>query len=161
MENNRKIELLEKSLERLLEWIRSADSKIAPVLAIDTSMLAVLVVLVTSGGNRSSFGLVVFAAAALGLLISLIFLLLAVFPRISGPGKSLIYFQDILGVSSDIYKEKLLNLTEGQYVDDLCKQCHRIAVIAGSKYKRVRLAMIFQFVSLVPWLLAVFMLYRG
>jgi hypothetical protein len=51
-----KIIFLETTLARLLEWIHAADAKIPPILAISTSMLAIVAALLPKASDWNSFG---------------------------------------------------------------------------------------------------------
>src|SRR5512137_669449 len=90
-----KIAFLEKTLARLLEWIRAADAKIPPVLAITTSMLAVMAALLPNDFECNTLLAVVGISAILLLFNCLLFLFLAAFPRTKGPESSILYFEGI------------------------------------------------------------------
>jgi hypothetical protein len=155
-----KIPFLEKTLARLLEWIRAADAKIPPVLAITTSMLAVMAALLPKDSECNAVLAVAGTAAILLLFNCLLFLFLASFPRTQGPVGSILYFEGIKKHDPDSYFRVVGQLTDEEYSIDLAKQCHRNAEIAGSKYWHLKIAMTSLFLSVLPWLVFVFIRYK-
>jgi hypothetical protein len=155
------IAFLEKTLARLLEWVRAADAKIPPVLAITMSMLGVIAALVPKATGWSILSTVVCALAVLPLLICLIALVLASFPRISGPKGSLLFFEGIKAHDPEAYLRDVKQASEESLGLDLAKQCHRNAEIVSAKYAYLRTAIASLFISLLPWLATVFILYRN
>ena len=156
-----KRQFLETTLARLLEWIRSADSKIAPILAIDTSMLAIIAALVPKPTQWTIVSAVIGVIAVVPLLVSLLFLFLAAFPHTKGPKPSIFYFEGIKAQDPDDYLAQVHALTNDQVLSDLAKQCHRNAEIASIKYGHIKTAITAMFISVIPWLVLVFLLYRG
>lgn len=154
-------ELIEKTLSRLLEWIRAADAKIAPILAIDTSMLGVFAAFAATVSDWTTGCTLLAALAVVPLLLSLLFLSLAAFPRTEGPKGSVLYFEGIKSMEVDTYQSELLNLSEDTYLADLANQCHRNAEIASVKFKFVRISMVCLFIAIIPWLVVVYTLYQG
>jgi hypothetical protein len=155
------VAFFEKTLERLLEWIRAADAKIPPVAAISTSMLAVIAALFPDANNWDLISVGAGILAIIPLAICLILLFLASFPQTKGPTNSLIFFEGIKINDSTTYCTKVKKMTEEEYIIDLAEQCHRNAEIAGSKYWLLKCAMKSLFLSLLPWLFFVFVLYRN
>lgn len=153
-------ELLETILGRQLEWIRAADSKIAPMLAVATTMLGVLAALAPSPTDWSVISIVFGILAGILLIACLICLFLATVPRTEGPDDSLIYFEGIKQRAAEEYRRDILTVSDDGYLEDLVRQCHRNAEIAGSKFGLVRLSMLFLFLSLAPWLSTVYILYK-
>lgn len=151
---------LEKTLARLLEWIRAADAKIPSVLAISTSMLAVVAALFPKASSWTILSAVAGILAVTPLFICLVFLFLAAFPRTQGPNGSLCYFEGIKTHSPESYLRAISQLTAERYYADLAKQCHRNAEIASIKYRYLRVAMESLFLSILPWLAFVFLLYK-
>lgn len=156
MDPNRASQLM----DRQLVWISAADSKVAPILAISTAMLGVLAALVPDPKNWTILAALTAAGATIALLFALFALFLAAFPRTTGPLGSLIFFGGIVTKGIDKYVEELVAVTDDDLVRDLGQQIHRNAEIANAKYRWVRYAGIALFVSLLPWVLAVYILYR-
>lgn len=159
MASNR--DALEKTLERLQSWIKAADAKTAPVLAIDTAMLGVLATFAPpSMKGWTMLAAIAASIAGILLLASLVFLFLAAFPRTEGPKKSCIYWEGITQRDMASYVDEMLNLGVAEYAADLARQCHRNAEIARDKFACVKRAMFSLFLAILPWLSAVAFLYE-
>lgn len=122
-------------------------------------MLGVLAALLPSAAEWLVLPAIISALAALGLLSSLTFLIAATFPRLSGPDKSLVYFGGIKRLLADDYVKAVLDATRDTLVEDIARQCHRNAEIAGVKFRFVRNAMILLYTSIPLWLVALAWLY--
>ena len=155
-----RISFLEKNLARQLAWIAAADSKTPFVLAINTAMLGLLAAVSPKSIKDWTTAPAIFAslAAALG-LAGLIFLSLASFPRTKGPKGSLVFFGEIAKRDPGQFHAAACDLSVEAYVDDLCAQCHRNATIASSKFAWVQRSLLALYLSIVPWCLAVYLLY--
>lgn len=151
--------MLEKNLDRLLHWIGAADSKIAPILAIDTAMIGVLAALYSKLSVSLGWCLWLVIPSVIVLGLSILTLAIAVFPRTKGPEGSTIYFGGIASCEFKTYKAKMCELHPEEYRDDLIAQCHRNAQIAAEKYKWVKRSMICLFPGIVFWVPAVYVLY--
>jgi len=66
-----RLDLVDRILSRNLSWVAAADTKIAPVLAIDTAMLGVLAALAPVGFQWTAVQAGVAAVAGVLLLASL------------------------------------------------------------------------------------------
>ncbi len=58
MNLNDRINFLEKNLERQIEWIRAADTKIVPIMFITTSLLGTTAAFISKTPEVSGFVLV-------------------------------------------------------------------------------------------------------
>lgn len=152
---------LETTLARLLDWIRAADIKIAPILAIDTTMLGVFAALAPKHQRWTILAAIVAVLAVIPLLVSLFFLFFAAFPRTKGPKGSLLYFEGIKSREPNDFLKAVQEMSKGQLIEDLANQCHRNAEIASAKYAHLRTAIGALFLSVIPWLFLVFLLYRA
>jgi hypothetical protein len=159
MSETNRIDLVEKTLARIMAMVAAADAKVPPILAIDTAMLGVLAALVPSASQWAASHAAIAAVAGLLLLGSVGCLAASMFPRLSGPKSSLIYFAGIVSLERDAYVSALLGATPDKLLEDLARQCHRNAEIANDKFRLIRWAMIFLFVGIVPWLVSVALLY--
>jgi hypothetical protein len=158
MENTQLMTFLEKNLQRQLDWIRAADSKIAPIIAIDTFMLGTLAALTSQITKFNPIILFWEIFAGLLLLIGLTSIFFAVFPRTSGPAGLNIYFGGIVDIDCKTYLEKLKELNDNDYIEDLTRQTHRNAQIAFEKYKFIKYSLRFLFYSILPWLISLLFL---
>jgi len=147
-------DLLDNILSRNLEWVRAADSKAAPFLAIDTAMLGVLVTFSAKMSSWNTPAIVACALTTFLLLISIGYLIAVSFPRLSGPQNSLIFFGEISKLSLDDYQKNLKKLTQTELDKDFAQQCHRNAEIANTKFKYARNAMLSLYLSVIPWLVS-------
>jgi|SRR6267142_1870086 len=155
------IELVDRILSRNLDWISAADSKVAPILAIDTAMLGVLAALVPSAESWRALPAVLAAISALLLCGSVVSLIAATFPRLSGPKASMVFFGGISSFEREQYVAQLLGAHSADVTRDIAQQCHRNAEIAATKYWCVKWAMILLFGALPFWVAAVSLLYSG
>ena len=160
MDIRRKNDVLEQTLSRQLNFISSAESKIAPIFVISTSMLAIFMALIprASEWNNKFIALTIFTVIPLA--VSLLLLLVSIFPQLKGPKMSKIYFEGIISMGCEGFIKEMNEETEERYFEDLCRQCHRNAEIASRKYKIVRCSMISMFISVIPWLLIIYELYK-
>lgn len=156
------IRAIENILVRQLGWIAAADSKVSFVFTIITAMLGVLAAVSPRGGAPWSTAPALFAllAAACGLL-SLIALSLVTFPRTKNINKSVIYFGKIAESDAAIFHDAILNMTYESYIIDLSDQCYRNAEIASRKFKWLQRALILLYLAIVPWSIAVFLLFSA
>jgi hypothetical protein len=145
-----------------LHWINAADTKAAFVFTLDTAMLGVLASFSSRGTEAWAIGTTVLIFITVALLLpSLLFVSFATFPRTDGPKRSLIYFGGICSRDLNEYKKDSKSLTEDDYIEDLTAQCHQNAVIANNKFFWVQFALLLMYLSVVPWGLAVYLLFGG
>ena len=161
MEDRDRIKLMEASMERLLRTNNGADTKVATLMGMNTTMLAVLAALVTRQQSLSIAVIAVAAASALGLLFGLFFLSLSSFPRTSLPTRSVIFFGAIASVEAGSFAARVKSVTEGEYLDDLIDQCYRTSRIATLKFRWIRRAQMAWYASILPWLWTVYSLYQS
>lgn len=156
-----KIDTAETLLTRQLEWVKTADSKVAPIFAINAAMLGVMAALISEVKFEDiSFELWCSAGpSAIALITSIVCLSLVVLPRTTGPD-SIIFFGQIAALGRPDYLEKVEQTSDQEYLEDLLKQVHRNSEIVTEKYKFVRHSFQATFVSLVFWIFAVFFLYK-
>lgn len=154
-----KADYLEKELFRLIEWIKAADARISLILPLATAMLGALAALAPEFDNWTVFGGINFAFASFFLLLSVMFVAFASFPRTNGPKDSLIFFSGINGKSLEGYKDAVNNLSEEGYIEDLVNQCHVNAKIAEAKFHWVKISIFFLLLSSIPWVLSIFSFY--
>jgi hypothetical protein len=160
MEEKDRISFLEDNLDRQLQWIAAADSRIAFIFTLSTAMLGVLAAISPTTPKDWSLAAGIWASAALaGGLASLLLLSFAAFPRTDGPKGSLVYFGGISQRERDQFVRDVLALDNGVYCEDLAKQCHVNAEIANRKFTWVKRSLISLYLSITPWGLAVYLLY--
>ena len=157
-----KISFLESNLARQLGWISAADKKASFIFGIDTAMLGVLAAISPAAGKDWSVAPATMATLALFFgVTALLFLCFATFPRTTGPKGSILFFGGIANRSSKQFEDAVTQLTQESYIQDLSLQCHRNAEIADCKFDWVRKAQLALYISVLPWGIAIFLLYNG
>lgn len=150
-----------EQLDRLLEWIRAVDTKVSILTAIACAMIAAIATATPdpSAVVWSTVLAVIVGSAAPSM--SLVLAALATFPHTVGPAGSLVYFGGIAQRSREDYAACMTSLCSSAYLEDVTAQCHRNAQIATLKYSRAQRATAWLFVGIIPWLVALYVLYRS
>lgn len=150
-----KIDLLDKTLNRTLGAIGSADAKVAQLFAISTGMLGFEATIVAKIKPFIWYDCIFVGFSALPLLFCVISLFMVLYPRLSGPPTSVLYFNKIAMSDGDYYKNRVDDLKDEELFDDYARQCHRNAEIAREKFSWLRKANLSLFISIIPWLAVV------
>jgi hypothetical protein len=154
-----KIDYLEKELSRLLEWIKSADTRISLILPLSTAMLGTIAALLPKFSLWTwCIGLSVTLSILL-LAASLISVSVALFPRTNGPNNSNVFFGGINTKGLEQYRNEINQLNEEQYKTDLINQCFINARIANIKFYWVKKSLMFLLLSSLPWLFTIYVLF--
>jgi hypothetical protein len=156
-----KINTLEKILDRQLAWISRADTRISLVLPLATAMLGSLAALAPKPTNWEILPAILASISAILIVLAMIFSSLACFPRVAGPKSSNIFFNGIAGRETGQYKKIMCEISEDDYLDDICRQCHRNAQIAKAKFEWIQKALASLLISVIPWILTVYLLYKA
>lgn len=151
----------QSDLDRILGWVRAAESRLALVLPLSTAMLGALAVLMPPANAWTVVGGIASAFAAIFLLLSIGFAACASFPRTTGPKGSLTYFGGIAAKELQQYEEAIKSRTPEADLADLISQCHRNAQIAERKYVWVQRSMACLFIAALPWGLSLLILYSA
>ena len=160
METRDRVQFLETNLARQISWVSAADSKSSFIFTLAVAMLGLLAAVAPKDASGWTIGSAVFAALAGSLeLASLLMLSFASFPRTGGPKGSLLYFGGIAKRERGQFKDAACDLGDEAYVEDLCAQCHRNAEIADTKFTWAQRALLMLYLSVVPWGLAIYLLY--
>jgi hypothetical protein len=149
------IEKAEKILALQLDWVKTADSKVPPIFAINVAMLGVLAALISATESWSICLIAPAAFPAFFLGTSILILALVVFPRLKGPKGSHIFFGEIANKTKDVFVSGFQNQSDEEYMVDVLTQAHRNAEIAKEKYAHIKWAMISTFISIPFWLMAI------
>lgn len=140
-------------LERNLHWISAAEVKTGFVVALDTAMLGALAAVVgtVTLGDQSAWGLLLAVTGAVCLAASLLCSAMSVLPRTDGPPQSLVFFGKVASRDAPDYASDFLHTSPREYLRDLLDQIHRNAEIASEKFGWVRSAIMWSFLSVLPW----------
>ena len=155
----KKSEGLMDLLSLQLTWVRAAESKVTALFAVDTAMLGILAALTKDHESWQISEAVFLSLSSIALLLSIGALVCVLFPRLSGPRGSNIFFGGIAAQDQGKYIENILNVSDDGLARDLACQIHRNAEVASEKYKFVNFAFIATFASLPFWLAAIYNLY--
>ena len=156
---DQRIIVLESSLERHLSWAQSAEMRLAWGLPVSTAMLGAIAVLSPKAASWTVPMGITSSFAVTFLLLSILFFALSSFPRTSGPKGSLLYFGGISSKEESQYHNDMTNLTKQEYFEDLVSQCYRNAQVVQKKYSWLQRAFTCLFISSVPWVLSIYLLY--
>jgi len=115
MNLNDRINFLEKNLERQIDWIRAADTKIVPLMFITTSLLGTTAAFISKAPEIS--GLILFFAITCisALLLTLYCIVMVSFPRIKNNEQSLILFEGIKHYGYKNFEKKVNELSQEIY----------------------------------------------
>ena len=148
-------------LERNLAWIAAADAKVAIIVTINVAML---------GGLAGTFGLSDAHRAYWAYLACVVTVILsgsgvfcaamAMFPRTDGPKKSLLFSVPVAKMNLPDFQTALKDCTDELLLEDWAVQVHRNAEIAKTKFEWVRLAMIWSFLGIPAWVVAIGVMLR-
>lgn len=150
------------TLDRVIAMTRSADSKAAPILALQVTLAAASVAqtgqlksLLDPREAGAALFVVGIALAAVYLGASVVSLALAIqvfVPKTPLAGRSVAYFEDITRMSRAEFIALADSMSEAEIIDDLLAQVHAVSGIASQKFARVRLALYATAVALGAWL---------
>lgn len=149
------------TLDRVIGFTRVADAKAAPLLALQASLVAILLgtmpqvrELLTGGRHEWQTYAAWPFAALYGLMASASWLLAArvYIPRTPRDPGSLLYFEEIRRVPVIEMKSQLLGLDDVAWEDQLLRQIAAISTIASEKFSWVRWSFITGTASLVGWI---------
>lgn len=149
----------EKILSLQLEWIRASDAKIPSLFAVNIAMLGVIAALTKTLSSWTIFGAIFTVLCLIPLVLSVAFLVFAMFPQLNGPKKSNIFFGGIVKKTESTYIAEVKKISDVELEEDLLSQAYRNAEIANSKYINIKLAFVSLFASAPCWLIAIYFLY--
>lgn len=145
-----RIDAARDHLDRILGFFSRVDGKASVILAIDTSMIALLATRSLSQLNMG-FIWIPTAIAALCLAVSLWYVYREGFPSLQGGEDSILYFREIDKRTEAKFIEAWKHETDERYLNDLLGQIWRNSKILTAKFDYVRLALIWLSVAILPW----------
>lgn len=146
------------ALERQISWITTADVKVGVVVAIQTAMAGVLASTYSAATTRSEWAIVSSVAAFVCAIGAFACAAFALFPRTDGPQRSLMFFGRICELSRDEYFNAISGATDYELLQDCTAQIHRNAEIAKEKHRWVQNGLIWSFLAVPSWTLALLQL---
>ena len=155
MSNKELTEIAKDNLSRIMGFFPRVDTVSSIVLAIDISALALL------GSNAPPLNAMdrwsIFALVAVILIgLSLYHLYKGAFPRLTGNPLSLIYFREIASRKEEEFTKAFMEQSEDFYLNDLLSQVWRNSEILSQKYTHLNYAFTFLALSVIPWLVSLF-----
>jgi cell division protein FtsL len=152
-----KLEFLQKELERVSDWVRFSDRKIAFLIALD-SLIISFIKINYNIWDFNNLEKIFFVLLLASIVASIIFIIYAVFPRLKNKStnKSLFYFSNISEMKIIDFLEDMENLTEEKAKKQIIEQIHANSKIANQKMKNIEksiasliLAILFMMIFLV------------
>ena len=151
-----------ESLARVIRFTRTADTKAAPVLALQVALLgalatqyAELYALITCGPWNVERMIVAGLAAIYVLLLTAVIGLAAMVyaPMNAKTGRSLIFFEDIATMEFREFESAARDMSHDLIERQLLDQIHRVSVVASVKTRdsRVRYAIILSLPTIPAW----------
>ena len=150
---------LERQFDLLLAWVRASESRLFFLMSLSTAMLGVISISSRDIANWCMWTSIMAIVVGCWLTLGIVSCIVSVFPRTSGPSRSLIFFGGIESLELEEYERLVKSRTADEYMTDLVEQCHINAKIAAKKYQWVKRSMVFislGFVSWVIWLILLF-----
>jgi hypothetical protein len=151
MDTSNRVAAARDQLNRTLSFFPRVDAKASVVLAVDTSMLALLATRAFPHANMGWAWIpAVLALICLG--ASLWNVYKEGFPSLGGGEESLLYFREIAKRTEASYVVAWTQLDDEQYTRDLLGQVWRNSVILRQKFNHVRLALVWLSLGIPVWL---------
>lgn len=151
-----------ESLSRTIGFTRSADTKAAPVLALQVALVGTLAArfeLLAPVFSHETWGVeAALLVALMGLyalsLVSIVAIAASVYlPRTPRIGESLIYFEDIAKLPFDAFRDQSESMTPEAIERQLLHQIYTVSGIASTKMHRVRWAYYLSVPSVALWIM--------
>jgi len=151
------LNIAEKNLEFLLDWIGRYDNKSSVILGIDTGMLGVLATFAPDKAFWDSWMILFAFSSIILLLLSLLFVYLGNYPRLKGPSESLFYFGSICKKCLIQYQQGFSKRSKEECLNDLLEQCHRNSEIINQKFNYLKWAYLLLLLSVIPWVITIYL----
>lgn len=146
-----KIETYEKNLNRIHEWIKSADQKVSIFIAFETVLIGIILQkLITINFTKSACVTIIFIAGVVILIWSLLKLIMGIIPRTGKKlPKSITYFEAIALMDLGDYKKFVLESEDATYLNEIIEQTHISSKIASKKHSLFREAVLLFILSFI------------
>ena len=150
MTTQNKIDLSEKNISSIHAWIRALDAKIGIFLAFQGIILTLIIPTYLSSftaniARMSNEKISIIFLAAGFILFGILSALFGIYPilKLKGYHKSLLFFGAIASYSLGDYKQKIKELTDDEYLNQVVEQVHITSKIANIKHNRLMAAIIY------------------
>ena len=149
-----------ESLARVIGFTRTADTKAAPVLALQVALLGALATrtewlyaIIAKGPWDTERVIIIGLAAVYGLLLTAVigFAALVYAPMNARTDRSLIFFEDIAALDFSAFESAALDMNRDVIERQLLDQIYRVSLVASIKMRRVRYAIILSLPTIPPW----------
>ena len=138
-------------LHLVLSFFPRVDSKGSVVLAVNTGMLGYLATKMPATATIALWELAAPATAFVLLGISFVYLYKGAFPDLRGGSESLVYFSEIAKKTEAKFLQEFSQLSQVEYVSELCGQTWRNSQILATKFQCLKSAFVFLAVAVIPW----------
>jgi hypothetical protein len=145
----------ERNLGMLLDWIGRYDNRASLLFTVDLAMVGTLALILSSSTYLVYDTLFLIAFVLLG--ISILGTAITIFPHLSGPQDSLLYFGSIAKMEKTNFKNSFIARTKNGYLDDLLAQCHINAKILDLKFKVFRISLAITIIAIIFWSLSLYL----
>lgn len=158
-----RLSIEEQTLARVIDWIRTSDSKVTAIFAFHAGLIAFLankgedikkIWLVHQIDNQSSMLFLSLSVFAIFILLSTVEAFKALFPDFKPRGYSLLFFGAIPSLGIEKYKSSFRNLTSNDLEDELLSQIYINSEIASKKFSHVKSSIKNLAVAGVAWIIA-------
>lgn len=147
----------EDNLKRLLEWGSRYDSKSSFVTSVCIAMLGTLVGFLPAFSDWTPILAVSFALSAGLLLISLIMIYSAQYPKTKSPNNSLIFWGTIANIYQDDFQKNFRTMSDDEYLTDVLHQSKINADVVDQKFRALKRALLLLLLSVLPWLISLYL----
>jgi hypothetical protein len=157
MSLEKQLQLAEKNLDNLLEWVSRYDNKSYVILGINMGMLGVMATLAPPPNLLDSLMIAFTLLSIILLAVSQLFVYLGNYPRLKGPSNSLFYFGAVCNLKLDQYQQEFRKRSVEEHLKDMLGQCHRNSEILNQKFTYLRWAYRTLFVAVIPWVITIYL----
>ena len=150
-----------ESLQRVIGFVRLADAKAAPIIALQVALVGTLAarfdrlqpIVLQSQWGWEQIVLIAAIALYLACLVAvIIFAALVYIPRNPTTGdESLIYFEDIAAMPRERFAERAAQAAPEEIERQLIDQIYRVSEVVSVKMRRVRCAFVLSAPASVLW----------
>lgn len=154
------LDLAERNLDRIIEWVPKHESRAFALLALVVGLLGSEASALPHVQMTDPSTIVAVVSSAAFALVALAQIVRGTFPKTKGGGKSLFYFGTIAALEPADFAKRFRAKDGEAHLDDLLAQTHRNAEIVDSKFRSLRIAFIATLLALPGWLWVLMVAFR-